>query len=206
MVIFTRKRTLVCKKTILSKIKSQRSNRRDITQSLRSHFCYISRKGVWPQCGQIKPETRTNTAFLNSHISKKHFLSPYSWGFSNVNKLLISKKSCIYQFFSKKGLTSPPKSVAASRPLSIRDHPAAAGNTYWIWRCLMTKIEICSKIVQSIKDYLSTPSRLEAFKAKNRFVRKRLLTIIHVIMYLLFSNRISEIENLHSDLYKLDRY
>lgn len=60
----------------------------------------------------------------------------------------------------------------------------------------MTKIEICSKIVQSIKDYLSTPSRLEAFKAKNRFVRKRLLTIIHVIMYLLFSNRSSMATNL----------
>ncbi len=60
----------------------------------------------------------------------------------------------------------------------------------------MTKKEICSKIVQSIKDYLSTPSRLDAFKAKNRFVRKRVLTIIHVIMYLLFSNRSSMATNL----------
>ena len=60
----------------------------------------------------------------------------------------------------------------------------------------MTKKEICSKIVQAIKDYLSTPSRLDAFKAKNRFVRKRLLTIIHVIMYLLYSNRSSMATNL----------
>lgn len=60
----------------------------------------------------------------------------------------------------------------------------------------MTKKEICSKIVEAIKDYLSTPSRLDAFKAKNRFVRKRLLTIIHVIMYLLFSNRSSMASNL----------
>ena len=60
----------------------------------------------------------------------------------------------------------------------------------------MTKKEICSKIVQSIKDYLSTPDRLDAFKAKNRFLRKRLLTIIHVIMYLLFSNRSSMATNL----------
>lgn len=60
----------------------------------------------------------------------------------------------------------------------------------------MTKKEICSKIVQSIKDYLSTPSRLDAFKARNRFVRKRALTIIHVIMYLLFSNRSSMATNL----------
>ena len=60
----------------------------------------------------------------------------------------------------------------------------------------MTKKEICSKIVEAIKDYLSTPSRLDEFKAKNRFVRKRLLTIIHVIMYLLFSNRSSMASNL----------
>ena len=60
----------------------------------------------------------------------------------------------------------------------------------------MTKTNICSVIVQSIMDYLSTPSRLDAFKAKNRFVRKRALTIIHVIMYLLFSNRSSMSTNL----------
>jgi hypothetical protein len=60
----------------------------------------------------------------------------------------------------------------------------------------MTKKEICSKIVESIKDYLSTPSRLDAFKAKNRFVRNRLLSIIHVIMYLLYTNRSSMATNL----------
>ena len=60
----------------------------------------------------------------------------------------------------------------------------------------MTKKEICSKIVEAIKDYLSTPSRLDAFKAKNRFVRNRILSIIHVIMYLLFSNRSSMSSNL----------
>lgn len=60
----------------------------------------------------------------------------------------------------------------------------------------MTKKEICSKIVEAIKDYLSTPSRFDAFKAKNRFVRNRILTIIHVIMYLLFSNRSSMATNL----------
>ena len=67
----------------------------------------------------------------------------------------------------------------------------------------MTKKEICSKIVETIKDYLSTPSRLDAFKAKNRFVRKRLLTIIHVIMYLLFSNRASMDTNLSNIKRKL---
>jgi len=60
----------------------------------------------------------------------------------------------------------------------------------------MTKKEICSMIVQSIKDFLSTPSRLDLFKAKNRFVRTRLLSIIHVIMYLLYSNRASMATNL----------
>lgn len=60
----------------------------------------------------------------------------------------------------------------------------------------MTKKEICAKIVETIKDYLSTPSRLVAFKAKNRFVRNRVLTIIHVIAYLLFSNPPSMATNL----------
>lgn len=60
----------------------------------------------------------------------------------------------------------------------------------------MTKKEICSLIVQSIKDYLSTPSRLDAFKAKNRFIRQRLLSIIHVIMFLLFSTSVSMDKNL----------
>lgn len=60
----------------------------------------------------------------------------------------------------------------------------------------MTKKEICSMIVQSIKDYLSTPARLDLFKAKNRFVRTRTLSIIHVIMFLLFSNRASMATNL----------
>ena len=60
----------------------------------------------------------------------------------------------------------------------------------------MTKKAICELIVQSIKDYLATPSRLDAFKAKNRFVRSRLLSIIHVIMYLLFSTKASMDTNL----------
>ena len=67
----------------------------------------------------------------------------------------------------------------------------------------MTKKLICSKIVQSIKDYLSTPERLEAFKAKNRFVRNRVLSIVHVIMYLLFSSRASMATNLANIKHKL---
>ena len=73
----------------------------------------------------------------------------------------------------------------------------------------MTKKEICSEIVQSIKDYLSTPSRLDVFKAKNRFVRKRVLTIIHVIMYLLFSNRSSmdtNLSNIKRELCKISDF
>ncbi len=60
----------------------------------------------------------------------------------------------------------------------------------------MTRKQICTLIVQSIKDYLSTPSRLEAFKAPHRFVRNRLLSMLHVIMYLLFSDSPSMDTNL----------
>ena len=60
----------------------------------------------------------------------------------------------------------------------------------------MTKNEICSLIIQTIKDYLSTPSRLDLFKASNHFVRKRLLSMLHVIMYLFFSSKASMATNL----------
>ena len=60
----------------------------------------------------------------------------------------------------------------------------------------MTKKDICSLIVQAIKNFLSTPDRLETFRAKNRFVRKRLLSMTHVIMFLLFSNSASLFTNL----------
>ena len=60
----------------------------------------------------------------------------------------------------------------------------------------MTKNQICSSIILAIKDYLSTPSRLDAFKAPGRFVRKRLLSMLHVIMYLLFSDNPSMDTNL----------
>ena len=51
----------------------------------------------------------------------------------------------------------------------------------------MSKKEICRSVVQAIKDFLAEPARLDAFKAPARFVRKRLLSMLHVIMYLLFS-------------------
>lgn len=60
----------------------------------------------------------------------------------------------------------------------------------------MTKKEICNLIIESIKDYLSTPSRLDLFKAKNHFVRKRILTMLHVIIYLFFSSKASMATNL----------
>ena len=60
----------------------------------------------------------------------------------------------------------------------------------------MTKDQICISIIHAIRDYLSTPSRLDAFKAPGRFVRKRLLSMLHVIMYLLFSDNPSMDSNL----------
>ena len=70
----------------------------------------------------------------------------------------------------------------------------------------MTKDQICSSIILAIKDYLSTPSRLDAFKAPGRFVRKRLLSMLHVIIYLFFSDNPSmdtNLANIKRELYGL---
>ena len=60
----------------------------------------------------------------------------------------------------------------------------------------MNRIDICKNIIQSIKEYITTPEKLEPHRAKNYFVRKRKLFLFQVIMYLLYTSKASMFQNL----------
>lgn len=60
----------------------------------------------------------------------------------------------------------------------------------------MTKTEICKKIISSIKDYIFSPDCLTAHRSPNHFIRKRKLSLQHVVMYLLYSSKASMFQNL----------
>lgn len=60
----------------------------------------------------------------------------------------------------------------------------------------MNRKDICKNIIQSIQEYITDPDKLEPHREKNHFVRKRKLTIYHVIMYLFFSTKASMFQNL----------
>ena len=60
----------------------------------------------------------------------------------------------------------------------------------------MNRIDICKNIIQSIKDYNTTPEKLEPHRVKNHFVRKRKLSLFQVIMYLLYTSKASMFQNL----------
>ena len=60
----------------------------------------------------------------------------------------------------------------------------------------MNQIDICKNIIQSIKDYITTPEKLEPHRVKNHFVRKRKLSLFQVIMYLLYTSKASMFQNL----------
>ena len=66
----------------------------------------------------------------------------------------------------------------------------------------MNRINICKNIIQSIRDYITNPDNLDAYREKNRFIRKRKLSIFHVIMYLLFTSKASMYQN----LFKIEYY
>lgn len=71
----------------------------------------------------------------------------------------------------------------------------------------MNRIDICKNIIQSIKEYITTPEKLEPHRAKNHFVRKRKLSLFQVIMYLLYTSKASMFQNLsriREDLRNLD--
>lgn len=60
----------------------------------------------------------------------------------------------------------------------------------------MTRTEICKTIIHSIKTYITTPDKLEAHRSAKHFVRKRKLSMLHVILYLLYSSKASMFQNL----------
>ena len=60
----------------------------------------------------------------------------------------------------------------------------------------MNRIDICKNIIQSIKDYITAPEKLEPHRVKNHFVRKRKLSLFQVIMYLLYTSKASMFQNL----------
>lgn len=60
----------------------------------------------------------------------------------------------------------------------------------------MNRIDICKNIIQSIKEYITTPEKLEPHRVKNHFVRKRKLSLFQVIMYLLYTSKASMFQNL----------
>lgn len=71
----------------------------------------------------------------------------------------------------------------------------------------MNRIDICKNIIQSIKEYITTPGKLEPHRAKNHFVRKRKFSLFQVIMYLLYTSKASMFQNLsriREDLGNLD--
>ena len=71
----------------------------------------------------------------------------------------------------------------------------------------MNRSDICKNIIQSIKEYITTPGKLEPHRAKNHFVRKRKLSLFQVIMYLLYTSKASMFQNLsriREDLGNLD--
>ena len=71
----------------------------------------------------------------------------------------------------------------------------------------MNRIDICKNIIQSIKEYITNPEKLEPYRAKNHFVRKRKLSLFQVIMYLLYTSKASMFQNLsriREDLGSLD--
>ena len=71
----------------------------------------------------------------------------------------------------------------------------------------MNRTDICKNIIQSIKEYITTPEKLEPHCAKNHFIRKRKLSLFQVIMYLLYTSKASMFQNLsriREDLGSLD--
>lgn len=71
----------------------------------------------------------------------------------------------------------------------------------------MNRIDICKNIIQSIKEYITNPDKLEPHRAQNHFIRNRKLSLLQVIMYLFYSSKASMFQNIsriHDDLPALD--
>ena len=80
----------------------------------------------------------------------------------------------------------------------IKKYPVAAGTNYSLLEVPMKKNEICKTIINSIQSYISSPECLAAHRFPNHFIRKRKLSLQHVVMYLLYSSKASMYQNLAS--------
>ena len=55
----------------------------------------------------------------------------------------------------------------------------------------MERKNICKNIIRSIQQYITDPDKIEAHREKNHFIRKRKLSMLHIILYLFYSSRAS---------------
>lgn len=55
----------------------------------------------------------------------------------------------------------------------------------------MSRIDICTSIIQTIKNYISSPENLKQHHEKKYFSRKRKLSLIQVILFLIYSSKAS---------------
>ena len=60
----------------------------------------------------------------------------------------------------------------------------------------MQRNEICKHIIRKIRDYLHDPDCLSPHRKENRFVRKRSLSMLQVILFLFYSSKVSMYQNL----------
>ena len=60
----------------------------------------------------------------------------------------------------------------------------------------MQRIEICQNILQSISDYITDDSKIEAHRAPNHFIRHRKLSLRQLILYLLYARNTSMPQNI----------
>lgn len=64
----------------------------------------------------------------------------------------------------------------------------------------MNKINICKTILQSIQSFIFSEECLEAHRFPLHFIRKRLLSLQQIVLYLLYSSKASMFQNLSSIL------
>ena len=75
------------------------------------------------------------------------------------------------------------------------------------WRCYMNSLSVCRNILQKISSLIRSDDFLESHRMANRFVRKGLLTITHIIVYLLYTSKQSmsiNLSNILQDLPQLE--
>jgi hypothetical protein len=91
-------------------------------------------------------------------------------------------------------------SCSESGPYQCKQLPVAADRKLFtlIRRYDMQRNEICKHIIRKIRDYLHDPDCLSPHRKENRFVRKRSLSMLQVILFLFYSSKVSMYQNLAS--------